>query len=87
MSGPTDSRYDDREPPRSEVDLYGEPVAAKQSANHYYEVYADRHAEAPEDVQHVFVAKHTLEAGEWVKQGLDRHRIGNLFNENEWPTD
>lgn len=81
MSDRDNEIVDQINPPRGEVELYGEPVAETGDRTEYYEAYTDD--EAPE---RLFIAKYTRESGKWVKQGLDRHNIDQLFNEDSWPT-
>lgn len=73
---------EDAEPPRNETDLYGQPVAEEQIGEEYWEVYSSR-----QDSSILFVAYYKFQDGDWVKQGLDRHRASNLFNKEGWPTD
>jgi len=70
----------DAEPPRQEVSQFGEPVAKEQIGGEYWEAYSsDKH-------ELLFVAHYCWNGGEWVKQGLDRHRVSELFNADGWPT-
>lgn len=66
--------------PRQEADLYGEPVAEHGTETEYWEAYSS------DDPRILFVAYYKQEGGEWVKQGLDRHNVDNLFNFAGWPT-
>jgi hypothetical protein len=72
----------DAAPPRQQVDSYGEPVASERIGEMYYEAYSS--ALSPE---RLFVGKYQWMDGEWVRLGMDRHRVSSLFNEDSWPTD
>jgi len=78
-------------PPRQETDVFGDPVASQRDADEYWEAYTNtqpQDSETSTGYQHLlFVAYYRLENGEWIKQGLDRHEIKNLFDEQSWPTD
>jgi len=69
----------DAEPPRQETDLYGDPVAEEQIQDTYYEAYSGDNPDT------LFIAKYEWDV-EWVKMGLDRHRVSKLFNHDGWPT-
>ena len=75
-----DTAARDAEPPRQEVEHFGEPVAEEQIEDEYWEVYS------PEGADKIFVAYYRFESDEWVKHGLDRHRVSKLFNAEGWPT-
>lgn len=68
------------EAPRQESDLYGKPVAEHVDGDECWEAYSS------ENPRVLFVAYYKMEGGEWVKQGLDRHNVDNLFNIVGWPT-
>lgn len=70
-----------RAAPRGEADLYGEPVAEHGTEDEYWEAYSSNTSE-----ETLFVA-HYVWDGEWVKDGLDRHKVQHLFNADGWPTD
>jgi hypothetical protein len=82
MKQNTDANPFDAEPPRQETDLYGEPVAEEQIGEKFWEAYSD---DSRPDT--LFVAYYEWSGGEWVKHGMDRHRVSNLFNHDGWPTD
>lgn len=83
---------DELEPPRQEADMYGEPVAEYGTDEEYWEAYNPSTFEpsdpayATDNAHLLFVAHYIREDGEWVKDGLDRHHVKNLFNFDGWPT-
>jgi len=68
--------------PRQEVDSFGEPVASEQVGKVYYEAYSSGDRDSV-----IFVAKYRWADEEWVKLGLDRHRVSALFNTDGWPSE
>lgn len=72
----------DAEPPRQEVESFGEPVGKEQIDGEYWEAYS-----SSDNPELLFIAHYVWDGSKWVKQGLDRHRVSNLFNTDDWPTD
>lgn len=70
--------------PRQETDHLGDPVAEyhDEEENKYYEAYTAPESHNPELI---FIAQYTQTEDKWIKEGLDRRHIKNLFNEKDWP--
>lgn len=68
------------DPPRQEIESYGEPVAKEQIGETYWEAYSSDKPDL------IFIVKYEWQGSEWVKLGMDRHRVSELFNSEGWPT-
>jgi len=77
------------EAPRQEADMYGEPIAEYGTDEEYWEAYNPANFEnetTDQERESIYVAHYIRKDGEWVKDGLDRHKVQNLFNFDGWPT-
>lgn len=63
------------------TELYGEPVAEHVSDGEAFQAF-----NTDENDERLFVAHYKHNGDEWVKQGMDRHNVQNLFNFDGWPT-
>ena len=79
---------DELEAPRQEVDMYGEPVAEHGTDSEYWEAYNPSNFEnvEPGDQTYktradaeLYVFHYIRKDGEWVKTGLDKHHVKDLF--------
>jgi len=68
-------------PEGTETELYGEPVAEHVTETEAYQAFTTE-----TNGSRIFVARFTREGDKWVKQGLDRHNVQDLFNTDGWPT-
>jgi len=68
-------------PEGTETELYGEPVAEHVTEDEAYQAFTTEINDS-----RIYVAHFTREGDKWVKQGLDRHNVQNLFNCDGWPT-
>lgn len=77
----TDDESAELEPPRQEVDLYGQPVVEWGTEAEYWEGYVPDNGDVSEHHDRLMVAKYIREDSQWIKTGLERAHITDIHLE------